>query len=307
MSSKRLSALKNNTLITIPKINQILADKSLSMIERITELEKHILMLPPVDAPVKHYFGEDVYVRETLIPGGTFAIGELHNFDHVSIMISGEIYMWTEFDGLIYLAGYNPVIAKAGIKRAAYIVKDTLWINAHAIGKGVDESNVRDYLTSVSYEEYLKFKDAHMVEIEYTVEDDRNDYNTFLDSINLDESQALQHMNSSNKLRELPSHLKNRFELKSSPIEGLGVFSKIDYGVGQYLGPARQHGTRTIFGRYVNHSRRPNSEIRIEPDGTINMYALKRINGGDEVTSSYHSTLEARRLMHDLDEYTTVA
>jgi hypothetical protein len=131
--------------------------------ERVDRLERYMLTMPQLEYPTREFFGEDTYMREIVMSAGSFAVGRIHRFDHLSVMVSGELYMWTEDDDLIHLKGYNPVRAKQGVRRVGYIVQDTTWLTFHKIGEGVGPENVMDYLSTVNYEEYLKYKENEMM------------------------------------------------------------------------------------------------------------------------------------------------
>ncbi|MDH5182278.1 MAG: hypothetical protein OEX12_00175 [Gammaproteobacteria bacterium] len=160
------------------KLSEISRKKSLARIvsgfmnmdvpvkERIESLERYLCTLPQQEAPVEELWGKDVYVRELIIPAGSFVIGRIHKYDHVSIMIEGELLMWTEFDETIHLSGYNKVIAKAGIKRVGYVLQETKWITAHGVTETDNFKNPVEALTVATYGEYSTFKDAEMVCIE---------------------------------------------------------------------------------------------------------------------------------------------
>jgi hypothetical protein len=98
-----------------------------------------------------------VYVREIVIPKGAYCIGRIHKYAHVSIMVSGELMMWTEFDGMIHLKGYNRVLAPPGIKRLGYVLEDVRWITAHGLTKTMHRATMVDSLTVASYAGYRKF------------------------------------------------------------------------------------------------------------------------------------------------------
>lgn len=65
----------------------------------------------------------------------------------------------------------------------------------------------------------------------------------------------------------------------------------IEYHAGKYLFEIDEKYTidgspRWNLARYINHSCRPNCEVEIE-DGKINIYAIKAIKAGEEITYDY--------------------
>ena len=107
-----------------------------------------------VKLPVKEYYGKDVYVRETFFKAGTIATGRVHKFDHISILISGHMTIWTPFDGVHDVYGPSITEVPAGMKRVGYAHTDTHWVTAHGLKNGV---NAIESLTFSKYGEYLTF------------------------------------------------------------------------------------------------------------------------------------------------------
>jgi SET domain-containing protein len=82
-----------------------------------------------------------------------------------------------------------------------------------------------------------------------------------------------------------------KYEIKESDIHGKGVFAKETIAteefieVGIYMTPG--YIQVSPMGDYVNHSDTPNS-ILSRKDGHYNMFAIKEIQPGDEITISYN-------------------
>lgn len=81
-----------------------------------------------------------------------------------------------------------------------------------------------------------------------------------------------------------------KYEIKESPINGLGVFSLKNFKKGDYI---NIHGIMmsdyfeiTKFGKYLNHSYSPNAITKVDW-GVYETYALKNIKIGDEITLDY--------------------
>jgi len=149
--SKNLSALHPRVPVSI----DALLTSDMELTERMEALERYMLQYPQSDGvQVNEYRADSVYCRETIIPAGTFAIGMLHKFEHMSIMLEGELVMWTSKDGLKHLSGYNIAVAPPGMKRAGFILKDTKWLTVHSLPC---EEEPKDFLTASSYKEYLEF------------------------------------------------------------------------------------------------------------------------------------------------------
>jgi len=126
------------------------------MIEKLFIIENAFLQRPQVEIPLRHCFGNGVYVREMTAPKGSIIIGKMHKFKQVNIVVKGDISVLTE-DGWKRLKSGDMFESPAGIKRAGYTHEDTVWTTIC----GTDETDidkVEDALTIGSYQEYLQYK-----------------------------------------------------------------------------------------------------------------------------------------------------
>ena len=93
---------------------------------------------------------------------------------------------------------------------------------------------------------------------------------------------------------EYLSNEKN-FEIKKSPIHGVGVFSLKDFEKGELIDiHFFKDGDKlviTTFGKNLNHSDEPNAVSKKDLTG-YKTYALKKIKNGDEVTLDYRVNKE---------------
>lgn len=46
-----------------------------------------------IECELSHHFVEGKYIRNMYIPGGTFAIGAIHNEDHLTVLCKGSIQL----------------------------------------------------------------------------------------------------------------------------------------------------------------------------------------------------------------------
>jgi quercetin dioxygenase-like cupin family protein len=112
--------------------------------------------MPQVEVPLRHCFGNKVYVREMTAPKGSILIGKMHKFKQVNIVIKGDISVLTE-DGWKRLKAGDMFESPAGIKRAGFTHEDTVWTTIC----GTEETEVNkaeDELTIGSYQEFLQYK-----------------------------------------------------------------------------------------------------------------------------------------------------
>ena len=114
----------------------------------------------------KHYFSGDMFARETLFRKGMAAIGATHKYDHLSIMVSGHMTIWTPEKGLHDVHGPSVTTVKKGMKRAGFAHEDTLWVcvfNTHDIDM-TETSDPFDVLTFEKYEQYLTYLNSTFLE-----------------------------------------------------------------------------------------------------------------------------------------------
>lgn len=103
----------------------------------ISNLTKSMLDLPQVECPVQHRFAPGVYIREMLIPAGTFIVGHVHKTEHFNIMLGGRIRVL--IDGRVEeLVGPQTILSEAGVQKVGYALEDTIWQTIHP----TDETNV---------------------------------------------------------------------------------------------------------------------------------------------------------------------
>lgn len=105
--------------------------QGLAFREKITALETALSGLPQLECELNHYFAPGVYTRECLIPAGTLVIGKIHLHEHMNILISGDVSIMTEFDGVQRIQGPKFMTSKAGTKRFLYAHTDLVWSTIH--------------------------------------------------------------------------------------------------------------------------------------------------------------------------------
>jgi quercetin dioxygenase-like cupin family protein len=112
--------------------------------------------MPQVEVPLRHCFGNKVYVREMTAPKGSILIGKMHKYKQVNIVVKGDISVLTE-DGWKRMKSGEMFESPAGIKRAGFTHEDTVWTTIC----GTEETEVdkaEDELTIGSYQEFLQHK-----------------------------------------------------------------------------------------------------------------------------------------------------
>jgi len=86
-------------------------------------------------------------------------------------------------------------------------------------------------------------------------------------------------------------------QVKDSQIEGKGLFATANFEEGDVIAPARIDGMRTPTGRYINHSKKPNSFFVRDEQNNVFAVAGRDIIGyrggviGEEITVDYRQAM----------------
>lgn len=109
-----------------------------------------------LDLPVKHVFHNYTYMRELFIPKGVMLVGRIHLFDHIEILVSGDITHSTDTEAPRRVAGYTVSKGMAGKQRAIYAHEDSIFMTVHSADER-EPDEMYDHLTCGSFEEYEAF------------------------------------------------------------------------------------------------------------------------------------------------------
>lgn len=88
--------------------------------------------------PLKHSFSDGIYTREMFLPKDTFAIGKIHKIDHTWFLLKGSLLIATQ-DGVEKVVAPFQGNSKAGVKRAVYVLEDSIFVNVFP-----NSGNVKD-------------------------------------------------------------------------------------------------------------------------------------------------------------------
>ena len=94
---------------------------------------------------IAHHFGGGVYTKETDIPQGASLAQHIHDHDHLSYLVSGEVVLTT--DGVAQvLVGPCSILMEAGRLHGVHAVTDARWLCIWATDC-TDPKRVDDALT----------------------------------------------------------------------------------------------------------------------------------------------------------------
>lgn len=127
--------------------------------EDVEAFERRLLESPTVMEDPKQYYGQNVCVRTQFFPSGFVAVGKVHKYDHVSILLKGAMTIWTP-EGTVTVRGPSITEVKAGMKRFGYAHEDTLWAIACGIPAqmhGATPDEFSEFQTLGTHKEFLQF------------------------------------------------------------------------------------------------------------------------------------------------------
>lgn len=263
-----------------------------TLVEKIDSLQAHMLKLPQVKCEVLHRFAPGLYIREVSIPAGTMAIGHWQRHEHLNILLKGKVTILNDDGSTTRLEAPMMFVGKPG-RKVGYIEEDMVWQNIYA----TTETDVE------KLEEMFLDKNAiwgaHLDEARQKLlppVDDIEDYRKMLDEFGVTEEFARSESERTDNMVDLP-HGTYKIKVGQSSIEGKGLFATADIKAGEVIAPARIGDSRTIAGRYTNHSARPNAEMVRRNHKDVDLVALQDIEGclgghdGQEITIDYRQAL----------------
>ena len=93
------------------------------------------------------------------------------------------------------------------------------------------------------------------------------------------------------------SNNKN-YEIKKSNIEGVGTFATKHFKKGEKIGYGVIGETRTLAGRYGNHSLNPNAKFYyFKNNDNMILIAYTEIKKGDEIVTNYRHHTYTKRIL----------
>lgn len=128
----------------------------------ISQIDQLVKDLQPYDQkhnlPMNHFFGKHLYVRQAFYPKGSIVVGRIHKYDHVFMLVSGKITVWT-VNGKQLLTGPCIFESKAGTQRVGYVHAHAMCLNMHGVADETEISsgNSDEFLTVANDQEYEEF------------------------------------------------------------------------------------------------------------------------------------------------------
>ena len=100
--------------------------------------------------PLKHSFGDGIYVREIFNPAGELLVTKIHKYNHPYFLLSGEMSILDE-EGEKRIVAPHYGITKAGTKRIIYAHTNCIFVTVHA----TDKKDVREIEKDILLDNFL--------------------------------------------------------------------------------------------------------------------------------------------------------
>lgn len=106
--------------------------EALTRVNVIDVVEAHIACAPLIEPQLEHRFCTGIYSRQLTLPANTINVSKIHKQEHFSIILSGTLCIYDEFDGGRIVTG--PVVMKGfpGLRRVVLTKTEVVWITFHA-------------------------------------------------------------------------------------------------------------------------------------------------------------------------------
>lgn len=136
--------------------------------EFICSVEDRVKLLPGAVLgdndlnPLKHSFGDGVYVREIFNPAHELIVTKIHKKSHPFFLLKGEMSILTE-SGVKRIKAPFYGITPAGTKRVIYTHSDVVFVTVHATDK-TDLQEIEEEVIAKSFDEVDNVIEAEVVE-----------------------------------------------------------------------------------------------------------------------------------------------
>ena len=136
------------------KENEVLDTKKVYR-SAICKLENFMSKIPGAEfgdcCPLKHSFGDGIYIREINMPKGMLITSKIHKLAHPYFILKGDVTVLTE-DGEVRIKAPFKGITPSGTKRALYIHEDTTWITVH-VTKETDLEKIEEEIIAKNFKD----------------------------------------------------------------------------------------------------------------------------------------------------------
>lgn len=100
-------------------------------LDLIKDFEKELSKHPQIKVKTTHRFLEGMYSREVFMPKGCMVTSKTHKLENLSIISKGKCVEISESKGKQLIEAPFTMISPPGMKRALYMLEDTVWTTVH--------------------------------------------------------------------------------------------------------------------------------------------------------------------------------
>lgn len=246
--------------------------------DRVRKLERYLATLDQVHVGLEHEFIDGLYKRTMRVPAGTVLTGAIHKVKHMDVMTEGSMIVVTP-GGTKQIDAPFTMTTTPGVKKCGIALTDVVWCTFHAA----------PYDTIEEMEAHIHSEGDRDLFI------DNDDYANFLNEHQITDQLVKSQSIITSDMVEMPEEFNHIYKAKSE-IEGDGLFSSKEIAKGAIICTARIKQSRTIAGRYANHSDNPNAKPQLVGENIIYI-ALKSITVGSEITINYRDSLKVNPII----------
>lgn len=104
---------------------------SLSLSDKIDELEAAMLDHELIDCPLNHKFLPGIYIREILMEAGSLITSMIHKTTHAYFVLQGKVSVISENFGEQYIEAPFSGTTTPNTRRVLYIHENCVWVTVH--------------------------------------------------------------------------------------------------------------------------------------------------------------------------------
>jgi len=260
--------------------------------KEVEKLEEIFLQLSQVECPVNHHFGPGIYIREVIVPAGSFAIGHKQKKPHLNIFLKGKVKILKEDGTTEILEAPQLFVGQPG-RKIGYVLEDMVWLNVYATEERDIEKLEDEFLEkSEVFKKYSNNYSTAQLKLPYVGD---LGYAKMLEDLGVTEELVRQQSENTEDLIPFPLGTIG-VQVAPSPVEGKGLFAVNKFKSGDLIVPAKIGDKRTPAGRYTNHSDDPNA-IMVAIGNDVYLQAVKDIRGqcggqlGEEILVDYRQSV----------------
>lgn len=104
---------------------------------------------------VTNVIADGVLARTVLMPKGEIVVGEKHKYEHISILVKGEIKVWVNEEVKHIKAPYM-IKSNANTRKVVYILEDAVWTSIHRVNSEDLEEIEEEIIVKTNRKDLIK-------------------------------------------------------------------------------------------------------------------------------------------------------